>query len=608
MSGELPNVLLVDDRSENLLALEAVLAPLACRTVSVDSGAQALKALLLEEFALILLDVQMPDLDGFETARYIRQRERTRTVPIIFVTAISKEPSNVYLGYEAGAVDYLFKPFDAHVLCSKVQVFLELHAQRRLLARSEAMLRRTFDHAPIGMARLDVDEVILDVNRAFAETLGRTPEALRGHGLRSLLHPDDREGDDVQRQALREGRLQSYDVGLRLVDAQQDAIPCLLSVSTLPPIDGEGPALLVQAQDMRERRRAEAEREALVREQAARRAAEWSSGRMQALQRVTDGALASLELEPLLDELLRRLIEALDVDVAAALLPEEPGQVTVFQVGAPESTPAQRRVLHPDEDGLLARVAAAGSILVSDPRDVAHPFGDAVATLLSVPLGGAGAPLGALVVGSLFARDFAPDDRDLLALAGERAALGIERARVFEREHSIAQQLQRSLLPAQLPGVPGLVLSARYRPGSAGTEVGGDWYDTVALPGERLLLVMGDIAGKGVGAAATMGQLRSAVRAYALVEDDPRAIAGRLNTFVASLAVDTMATLVLAVVDLAEGTVRQVNAGHPPPLLVEADGTRRYLRRALGVPLGALADPRYEQDEVAFGLGATLLL
>ena len=97
--AEQPNVLLVDDRTENLLALEAVLAPLPCKLVSVTSGQEALRRLLHDEFALILLDVQMPELDGFETAEYIKRRKRTRAVPIIFVTAISKEEHHVFRGY-----------------------------------------------------------------------------------------------------------------------------------------------------------------------------------------------------------------------------------------------------------------------------------------------------------------------------------------------------------------------------------------------------------------------------------------------------------------------------------------------------------------------------
>ena len=112
-------LLLVDDVEENLVALEAILEPLGQRLVKARSGDEALRALLDREFACILLDVQMPGLDGFETAELIKQRERSRHIPIIFLTAISKEERHVFRGYTAGAVDYLFKPFDPEVLARR---------------------------------------------------------------------------------------------------------------------------------------------------------------------------------------------------------------------------------------------------------------------------------------------------------------------------------------------------------------------------------------------------------------------------------------------------------------------------------------------------------
>jgi signal transduction histidine kinase len=135
------SILLVDDRPENLLALEAVLEPLGQQLVRANSGEEALRALLVRDFALILLDVQMPGMNGFETAQLIKARERSRAIPIIFLTAISKEEAYVVRGYEAGAVDYLSKPFNPDVLRSKVAVFVELHHRREQLRRQEQALR-----------------------------------------------------------------------------------------------------------------------------------------------------------------------------------------------------------------------------------------------------------------------------------------------------------------------------------------------------------------------------------------------------------------------------------------------------------------------------------
>jgi CheY-like chemotaxis protein len=135
-------ILLVDDRQENLLALEAILSSLDQTLVRAQSGADALKALLNDDFALILLDVQMPGMDGFETASHIKRRERTKDVPIIFLTAIDKEPHHAFRGYAAGAVDYLSKPFDPWVLRAKVSVFVELDMKNRQLREQAELLSR----------------------------------------------------------------------------------------------------------------------------------------------------------------------------------------------------------------------------------------------------------------------------------------------------------------------------------------------------------------------------------------------------------------------------------------------------------------------------------
>src|SRR6187549_252552 len=112
-NDETVNILLVDDQPNNLLALESILADTGQNLVRAESGKKALKHLLEDEFAVILLDVQMPEMDGFETATLIRQRERSRDTPIIFLTALSRSETNVFRGYELGAVDYIFKPFNA---------------------------------------------------------------------------------------------------------------------------------------------------------------------------------------------------------------------------------------------------------------------------------------------------------------------------------------------------------------------------------------------------------------------------------------------------------------------------------------------------------------
>jgi PAS domain S-box-containing protein len=137
------DILIVDDRPENLLALEAILEPLHQHLVRASSGEEALRRLLERDFALILLDVQMPGMNGFETARLIKARERTKYIPIIFLTAISKEEAYVFEGYSVGAVDYLFKPFQPEILRSKVAAFVDLYVRQRNVAAKEALVRES---------------------------------------------------------------------------------------------------------------------------------------------------------------------------------------------------------------------------------------------------------------------------------------------------------------------------------------------------------------------------------------------------------------------------------------------------------------------------------
>ena len=147
-------MLVVDDHPENLLAVEAVLEPLDLEILRAGSGAEALKHLLTEDVAVILLDVQMPELDGFETARLIKARARTANIPIIFLTAINRDLSHQLRGYETGAVDYLAKPFEPEVLRSKVSVFVNLFRQARTIEAQRALLERRLEERDLAQRRL----------------------------------------------------------------------------------------------------------------------------------------------------------------------------------------------------------------------------------------------------------------------------------------------------------------------------------------------------------------------------------------------------------------------------------------------------------------------
>jgi CheY-like chemotaxis protein len=161
-------ILLVDDRPQNLLALEAILNTLDQTLVRAGSGEEALRALLRDEFALILLDAQMPGMDGFETAARIKARERTKNVPIIFLTAVDEDQRLAYRGYAAGAADYITKPFDPWLLRAKVQVFVDLWATGQRLTTQAAFLRRQLEDRRDGV----------DVLAEFSSRLSTLEEAV----------------------------------------------------------------------------------------------------------------------------------------------------------------------------------------------------------------------------------------------------------------------------------------------------------------------------------------------------------------------------------------------------------------------------------------------
>ncbi len=333
-------ILLVDDRVANLRALEAVLESLGHPLLSATSGAEALRLLLEHEVALILLDVRMPQLSGLETAQLIKGRERTREVPIVFMTASPDELENVLRGYDVGALDYLLKPVDPDLLRTKVAVFVELEASRRALLHSEALLRGAFEAAPIGKTVLDSRGRIIRANPAFARLLGRAEVTeLQGMTVTELAHGDDREellallarlaGDDGGPASSADDAPISADVILQTLSGREILVEAV--ASTISPSDHGEPSLLIQWVDLTTRRRAEEARAELLLEQAARSQAERDADRLRTLQTISD-ALDSASLGDLLAELVHRLCELFAAEAAEVQIAGEMDQPMVVRV------------------------------------------------------------------------------------------------------------------------------------------------------------------------------------------------------------------------------------------------------------------------------------
>ena len=228
---------------------------------------------------------------------------------------------------------------------------------------------------------------------------------------------------------------------------------------------------------------------------------------------------------------------------------------------------------------------------------------------LAAPLmGRTGRSLGLIQVADKVEGDFTDDDALVLLQLAQLAAVAIENAERFEHEHRIAETLQRSMLPQALPAVPGVELAARYLAGGAGAQVGGDWYDVVPLEDSRVLLAVGDVVGRGARAAAVMGQLRTATRAYAIQHLPMTVLMRNLDRLLQDISDGALATAVCLLLSPASGRVEVVSAGHPPPLLIAPDGTASYVECATHTPLGVLDAPVYTPTTIMLEPGATVLL
>ncbi len=260
---------------------------------------------------------------------------------------------------------------------------------------------------------------------------------------------------------------------------------------------------------------------------------------------------------------------------------------------------------------VLAVVAERARALVGAERAVARlasdeaPDGDPSAR--RVPLTGTGGRLlGELLLGGETGRGGVEAAAVLTQLALV-AATRLENALLYEREHRVAETLQRSLLPESVPQFDRAELAALYLPGSSEASVGGDWYDALALDEHTIGLVIGDVVGRGVRAASAMGQLRNAVRAYLLEGYGPAQTVARVNRLLETLG-GGFATLVCLCVDIHTGEVRYANAGHPPPLVIGPDGETRWLDQGLAPPVGAASDIVYRQADDAIPAGGALVL
>jgi serine phosphatase RsbU (regulator of sigma subunit) len=276
----------------------------------------------------------------------------------------------------------------------------------------------------------------------------------------------------------------------------------------------------------------------------------------------------------------------------------------------------------------LGRTQNSSALLVTDRKklpitgrqaSISIPFGDGAFTFVVTPrrpLAGTFAqrlPWIIAIVGLLLSLGAAALTARLTArrnqaqeLAGSLEQIADENRRLYAEQRTIARTLQHALLPETLPEIRGVETSARYETGVKGIDIGGDWYDLIALDDHRLLLVVGDVSGRGVRAAATMASLRFAIHAYAAQDDPPEAILTKLSKLVNVNTSGHLATVLCAVVDVDAHRLTVTSAGHLPPLLL-SNGSGTFVRSDVGVPIGVRAGARYTSTSVQTPKAATLL-
>jgi PAS domain S-box-containing protein len=422
---------------------------------------------------------------------------------------------------------------------------------------------------------------------------GQSLEEYLGNGWLDAIHPEDRERverewlecvragkvfDSRYRVRTKTGSYRHYDV--RAVPIERDG-KIIEWVGASTDVTGQR-----EAEEMRGR----------LTEQLS--AAALRTARLQQATSMLAEALTVLQVVEVITEVGRSAIGA--ERSAVALLDRERLQLhTINPVGLPDVPGAPSGDMPLDAPSVMTlAITTRRPVLVENPESLRRQFEgltdvDVFLThsdersWVGLPLLAAGAPLGALRFSFTKPRQITEEERVFLeALAGQ-CALALERASLFEREHTTAETLQRSLLPDRLPSVPGIILEARYLPVTRNMEIGGDWYDAFRLPDGRLAVATGDVMGKGLTAAAGMGRVRNALRALALTDPRPAAVlAGLDRLFTATELDEQVTTVAYLVLDPVTGEGLAGNAGHLPPLLLSRDAPPRLDTTEAGTPLG----------------------
>lgn len=569
-AGLAVRILVADDNADMRDYLRRLLTAAGHQVETVADGRLALDSARASVPDLVVSDVMMPALDGLELARLLRTDAATSAVPVILLSARCGRDDSV-TGLRAGADDYLTKPFDAAELLARVDTTVRLARLRSRQARWRAALVDTLTD---GFFVCDDVGTVVEINAAFTELFGYGPGGLPYRAAHPWW-PDV----DVDAEAHRQ-----------VVDAFAEALGRDRGVYTLPMMHRDGHQLWCTV--------------------TFSKACDPDTGRdviVGMLRDVTADTVAARRADALgaFGAALSQ-VSGVDDTLAAALTQlrtvwaADRVLAVSFDGQSTAESPAEMRST--DGSGWrqipLARRRALVD-LASRPPLVPHVDQAGLGTVLEYPNGRI------VVWVDTAGRPGSPDDGLTLAVLAGRLAEGLTRGHRADLERETAVALQRAILvPAQLPDG----FAARYLPATRRLEVGGDWYDIVALDGGRYGLVVGDCVGHGLTSATVMGQLRSACRALMLRDASPAATLTALDDFAATVA-DTLCTTVFCgVLDPGAGRLTYASAGHPPAIVVDADGRSRLLDRARSLPLAVRSGAVRSEAEYVLPPRSTVLL
>jgi PAS domain S-box-containing protein len=442
-------ILVVDDHRENLLALTGILDRPDYRIVTAQSGGDALRLLLREEFAAILLDVVMPTMDGFETATFIRQREASKHIPILFLTANGADLDLIYRGYSVGAVDYLIKPLDADIVRAKVSVFVDLFRKTQRIRRqeealraaerqrgeealrdSEALFEATFNEAGVGIAHAATDGRLLRMNPRFCEILGYSRDELAARRLQDVSDPRDVASDVTALREILGGRAEPFRGETRCLHKDGRVVWVNITISLLRSAAGEPRSFITVIEDITPLKEGEA--------------------RQRFLAAASEALLTSLEYQSTLAEVARLAAGEYADWCVVETMDEKEGRLDECGVAHAEPTKVEAlrrlRELAAADAGSAVRLALAtgnSELLegLSGENGRSWASGDEVPALLAevgsgtamVALVVAGErSLGAITFGRRDARHrFDESDRAMAADLSHRIAFAIENARLY---------------------------------------------------------------------------------------------------------------------------------------------------------------------------------